>query len=212
MVDARDATNRAGQALLLVSPEAAQRGDLRIEITGVADLVVFEPADGQLNGLPLTVTIKLLGKGSPALLGPAQIEAMLRRLSLQNKHLEQENRELRNELATAQSQKSDDLAEAMAEWARANGFDPTVANKQTQEWAKDIQTRKYPATAEQQELAELALKHYAVAAPMFHKDATNRFAALREKQQREHEEDRNEFQAAVDKDYQSANTYQFASQ
>src|ERR1035441_5881034 len=32
VVDARDATNRAGQALLLVSPEAAQRGDLRIDI------------------------------------------------------------------------------------------------------------------------------------------------------------------------------------
>src|ERR1039458_7374823 len=32
VTDARDATNRAGQALLIVSPEAAQRGDLRIEI------------------------------------------------------------------------------------------------------------------------------------------------------------------------------------
>jgi hypothetical protein len=39
VVDARDATNRLGQALLLVSPEAAQRGDLRIEITGVNDLL-----------------------------------------------------------------------------------------------------------------------------------------------------------------------------
>ncbi len=49
VVDARDATNRRGQALLLVSPEAAQRGDLRIEVTGTSELVVFEPADGELK-------------------------------------------------------------------------------------------------------------------------------------------------------------------
>jgi tetratricopeptide (TPR) repeat protein len=212
VVDSRDATNRSGQALLLVSPEAAQRGNLRIEITGVSGLVVFEPADGQLNGLPATITIKMLPQGSLALLGPTQIEAMLHRLSLQNKHLEQENRVVKGELAAAQGQKPDDLAQAMTEWATANGFAAADADKRIQEWAKEIQTRKDQATAEQQELAELALKHYAVAAPMFHKDATDRFAALREKQQRDREEDRKEFQAAVDKQYQSANAYQLASQ
>ena len=212
VVDSRDATNRSGQALLLVSPEAVQRGNLRIEITGVTGLVVFEPADGQLNGLPATITIKMLPQGSLALLGPTQIEAMLHRLSLQNKHLEQENRVVKGELAAAQGQKPDDLAQAMTEWATANGFAAADADKRIQEWAKEIQTRKDQATAEQQELAELALKHYAVAAPMFHKDATDRFAALREKQQRDREEDRKEFQAAVDKQYQSANAYQLASQ
>ena len=212
VVDSRDATNRSGQALLLVSPEAVQRGNLRIEITGVTGLVVFEPADGQLNGLPATITIKMLPQGSLALLGPTQIEAMLHRLSLQNKHLEQENRVVKGELAAAQGQKPDDLAQAMTEWATANGFAAADADKRIQEWAKEIQTRKDQATAEQQELAELALKHYAVAAPMFHNDATDRFAALREKQQRDREEDRKEFQAAVDKQYQSANAYQLASQ
>ncbi len=62
VVDARDATNRAGQAWLLVSPEDSQRGDLRIEITGVSDLVGYEPANGQQHGLPASVTIKLLPK------------------------------------------------------------------------------------------------------------------------------------------------------
>ena len=118
VVDARDATNRAGQALLFVSPEATQRGDLRVEVTGTSNLVIYQPADGQVTVPPNSVTIKLLPKGSPALLGPAQIEAMLRRLSLENKHLEQENRTAKETLAPAQGKNPDELTAAMTEWAR----------------------------------------------------------------------------------------------
>jgi hypothetical protein len=138
VTDARDATNRSGQALLLVSPEAAQRGDLRIDIAGVTDLVVYEPADGQLNGLPVTVTLKLLPKGSTALLGPAQIEAMLRRMSLRATHLEQQNREMQAQLAAAKSQGPDDLTAAMSEWAKANGFAVDDADGHVRQWAQEI--------------------------------------------------------------------------
>jgi tetratricopeptide (TPR) repeat protein len=207
VVDARDATNRTGQALLLVSPEAAQRGDLRIEVTGASELVVFEPADGQLNGLPETVTVKLIPKGSPALLGPAQIEAMLHRLSLQNKHLEQANREVKGELA-AQSQKPDDLTAAMREWATANGFAAEDADQQVHQWAEEIQQRKEQATADQQALAELALRHYGAAAQLFNKAADDIGESMDEDEKRFLDNRRKQLRDLVDKKFQSANTYE----
>ena len=45
--------------------------------------MIYQPADGQLPALPATITVSMLPKGSPALLGPAQIEAMLHRTLLQ---------------------------------------------------------------------------------------------------------------------------------
>ena len=208
VTDARDATNRAGQALLIVSPEAAQRGDLRIEITGVSDLVVYESADGQLNELPSTVTIRLLPKGSVLLLGPAQIEAMLHRLSLQVKHLEQENREIKGELAKEQGQKPDDLTAAMTEWAKTNGFEPADADKKIQQWAEEIQKRKEEATADQKALAELALKHYGVAAQLFNKAADDIGLSMDEDEKKFLEDRRNKLRELVDKTYQSSNAYQ----
>ena len=208
VTDARDATNRAGQALLIVSPEAAQRGDLRIEITGVSDLVVYEPADGQLNELPSTVTIRLLPKGSVLLLGPAQIEGILHRLSLQVKHLEQENREVKGELATAQGQKPDDLTAAMTEWAKTNGFEPADADKKIQQWAEEIQKRKDQATADQRALAELALKHYGVAAELFDETVKDIGQSMDEDEKKFLEDRRKKLRHLVDKTYQSSNAYQ----
>jgi tetratricopeptide (TPR) repeat protein len=171
VVDSRDATNRSGQALLLVSPEAVQRGNLRIEITGVSDLVVYLPADGQLNGLPSTVTVQLLPKGSILLLRAPQIEAMLQRLSLQNNAKSQQIRALKGELAAAQSSRPDDLTAAMTEWGRANGFEAADVDTQVHQWADNIQRRKDQATVGQRALAELALKHYGEAAQDFDKRA-----------------------------------------
>jgi hypothetical protein len=208
VTDARDATNRAGQALLIVSPEAAQRGDLRIEIAGVSDLVVYEPADGQLNELPSTVTIRLLPKGSVLLLGPAQIETILHRLSLQVKHLEQENREVKGELATVQGQKPDDLTAAMTEWAKTNGFEPADADKKIQQWAEEIQARKEEATADQKALAELALKHYGVAAQLFDQTVKDIGRSMDEDEKNFLEDRRNKLRDLVDKTYQSSNAYQ----
>ena len=208
VVDARDATNRAGQALLLVSAEAAQRDDLRLEIGGVGDLVIFQPADGQLPGLPANVTVRLLPKGSVLLLGPPQIEAMLQRLSIQNRAKNQEIHALKAELAAAQSQKPDDLTAAMAEWAKANGFEAADVDKQVRQWAEDIQRRKDRATANERALAELALKHYGVAAQLFDRAADDDDKALEESKQRFLEEDRKLLRALVDKKFQSANAYQ----
>jgi hypothetical protein len=67
------------------------------------------------------VTIKLLPKGSPALLGPAQIEAMLHRSLLHVSSLQRQNAALKGELTGAQNQKQG-LSAALAEWAKANGF------------------------------------------------------------------------------------------
>ena len=208
VTDARDATNRSGQALLLVSPEAAQRDDLRLEIGGVNDLVVFQPADGQLSGLPSNVTVRLLPKGSVLLLGPPQIEAMLQRLSIQNRAKNQEIHALKAELAAAQTQKPDDLTAAMTEWAKTNGFAVAEVDKQVQQWAEDIQKRKDQATANQKALAELALKHYGVAAQLFDQAADDIGQSMDEEEKRFLEERRRQLRELVDKKFQSANTYQ----
>lgn len=203
-----DATNSEGKATLLVALEAAQSGGLRINIEGASDLVIYEPADGQLTGLPSTVTIKLLTKGSPALLGPAQINALLHRLSLQNKQLTQENRAVKGELAAAQSQKPDELTAAMAEWARANGFAIADVDKQVRQWAEEIQQGKKQATDEQKALAELALKHYGVAAQLFDQAADDIGQSMDEDEKKFLEERRTKLRDLVDKSFQSANAYQ----
>ncbi|MGB9407967.1 MAG: tetratricopeptide repeat protein, partial [Terracidiphilus sp.] len=212
VVDARDATNRAGQALLLVSAEAAQRGNLRIEITGVTGLVVYTPADGQLIALPVTVTVQLLPKGSPALLGPAQIEAMLHRLSVQSNAKSQEIRALKGELAAAQGQKPDDLTVAMTAWATSNGFAIAEADKQVHQWAEEIQQRKDQATAEQKALAELALKHYGVAAQLFNQAVDDIGQSMDEDEKKFLEERRAKLRDLVDKSFQSSEAYQLNSE
>ena len=166
ITDAQQVTNTEGQALLVVSGDAAQRSNLRLEITGARDLVLYEPADGQLPALPMTVRIRMLPKGSAALLGPAQIEAMLHRMSLQVANLQKKSSALQAEVNAGQQQKPD-LGEAIAEWAQANGFSAAHADQQVQQWAEEIQMQSGQATAEQKALAELALKHYAEAARLF---------------------------------------------
>lgn len=215
VVVARDATNRAGQALLLVSQEAAQRGDLRVEISGVSDLVIYEPADGQLTGnlkgLSLTVQFKLLPKGDPALMGPAQIYAMLHRLSLQSKQLQQQNRELKTELADAQGQKPDDLTDAIAAWAKANGLEEKDAERKIQEWAEEIQRDKQQASEDQKALAELALKHYGAAAQLFNQAANDIGASMDDDEKRFLEERRTRMRELVDKSIQSSNAFHLDS-
>jgi tetratricopeptide (TPR) repeat protein len=205
---AQGVTNRSGQVFLQLSPNAAQSGDLRIEITGAGDLVVYQPADGQLAGLPATVTISLLPKGSPALLGPVQIEAMLRRLSFQNNAKSQEIHALKGALAAAPSQKPDDLTAAMTEWAKANGFAIADVDKQVRQWAEEIQRRKEQATAEQKALAELALKHYGIAARLFDEAANDIGQSMDEDEKRFLEDRRKQLREFVDKKFQSSNTYQ----
>ena len=163
---AQQVTNTQGQALLVVSGDVAQRGNLRMEITGAGDLVIYQPADGQLAALPTTVKISLLPKGSAALLGPAQIEAMLHRTLLRVNSLEKRVSTLKAGAGQGQGQQAD-LGAAIAGWAQANGFSSGQVDQQVQQWAEGIQKQSEQATAEQKALAELALKHYAAAAQLF---------------------------------------------
>ncbi|MGB8029514.1 MAG: hypothetical protein WCF30_07590 [Terracidiphilus sp.] len=162
VTDARDVTNPKGQAWLVVSEDAAQRGGLRIEITGASNLVIYQPADGQLAALPATINISMLPKGSPALLGPAQIAAMLHRTLVQVNSLQKQVSALK-----AGAAQQPDLGAAIAGWAQANGFSAAQADQQVQQWAEAIQKQSGQATAEQKALAELALKHYEAAAQLF---------------------------------------------
>lgn len=166
ITDARDPTNPRGQAFLQVSADAAQRDDLRIVIGGDSTLVIFEPADGQLHGLGTNVPVKLLPRGSPALLGPPQIEAILRRSLLRSNELQRQNIALRERLADSPTQKMD-LTGALAEWAHTNGFAASEVDRQVKDWADNIQKRSEQSTLEQKGLAEVALKHYGSAAQLF---------------------------------------------
>jgi len=65
---------------------------------------------------------------------------------------------------SSQGHKSDDLIEAMGDWAKANGFAIADANSHVRQWAEEIKQRKQAATGDEKALAELALKHYGVAA------------------------------------------------
>jgi tetratricopeptide (TPR) repeat protein len=128
--------------------------------------VIYQPADGQLAALPATLKVSLLPKGSPALLGPAQIEAMLHRSLLQVNSLQKQVSALKVGAAQGQGQQAD-LGAAIARWAQSNGFSSAKADEQVQQWAEGIQQQSGQATAEQKALAELALKHYAAAAQLF---------------------------------------------
>ncbi len=155
----RDATGSRGEALLLLTAEAQERGDLCLEISGAPELVIYQPAGGVLPGTTAKVTIQLLPKGSPLLKGPAQIEAMLYRYS-------QRIHKLESEIAQAQPSRlpppppKPDFARDLREWAVANGFSYEEVDREVRSWAEGIQKLKDQATLRQKMLAELAQRNY----------------------------------------------------
>jgi tetratricopeptide (TPR) repeat protein len=224
VTEARDVTNPNGQAWLDVSEDAAQRGGLRIEIDGATNLVIYQPADGQLTALPASINVSLLPKGSPALLGPPQIEAMLHRTLVQVSSLQKQVTALKQSAAAAQDQEPD-LGAAIAGWAQANGFSAAQADQQVQQWAEGIQKQSGQVTAEQKALSELALKHYANAARLFNvagdadrqqisEEDTQELAleaqakALQAAQQALLAKQRNSLQQLLDNSQQAAGAYQ----
>ena len=76
-------------------------------IDGAANLVIYQPADGQLAALPASITVTMLPKGFPGLLGPAQIEAMLHRTLLQVRSLQKQVAALKKSVAEAQGSTPD---------------------------------------------------------------------------------------------------------
>jgi tetratricopeptide (TPR) repeat protein len=204
IIDVRDVTNSRGEAWLRVSSQVAQRAELRIEVTGTGDLVVYRPADGQLAGLPPKITVSLLPKGSPALLGPPQIEAILHRSLLQVGLLQRENSGLQEKLLESQN-RIGDLGSALALWAKANGFPPVEANNKIQQWAETIQRESSHATLRQKALAEVALKHYGKAGQLFAEAADVDGKALDDDEQRFLEDRRNKLKRLIEDSKQGAN-------
>ena len=174
IVDAQSPTNPRGEAQLLLSQSAAKNGDLRIVISGVSNLVIYQPADGQLSGLKSPIKVILLPTGSLALLGPAQIQAYLHRLLLEVNSLQKQVNTLKAGTAQGQSQQQY-LTAAMAEFAQTMGFSHDQVDMQVAIWAQNIKLQAARATtADQRGLADFALKDYAAAARDFNEagDAT----------------------------------------
>ncbi len=181
---ARGVTNSQGQALLQISSVSAQAGDLHLVITGAGDLLIYQPAGGELPGIAATIPVSLLPKGSLLLIdGPGQIEAMLHRESLEIASLQKQVAS-QQPGASVQSQKPD-LGAAIAEWALAHGFSAAEVDQQAQQWAEGIQEHADSATPEQKALAELALKHYDTAAQLFNQagDADKQQLSAEDKQE-----------------------------
>jgi len=200
VVDAQGPTNPRGEAQLVVSQSAAISGDLRIVVSGVGNLVIYKPADGQLPGLWSPIRVALLPKGSFALLGPAQIQAYLRRVLLEVNSLQKQVSTLKTETAQGQNQQQY-LTAALADFAQATGFSRDQVNQQVAIWAQNIKLQAVRATAEQKALAAFALKDYAAAAEEYKQaaDATREQMNGHEAAAAEHEKAReNEVDAARD--------------
>src|SRR5580704_1961277 len=163
-VDAQAPTNPRGEAQLLVSQSAARNGDLRIVISGATNLVIYQPADGQLSGLKSPVRVVLLPTGSLALLGPAQIQAYLHRLLLQVNSLQKQVSAQKTEAAQGKDPQQY-LTASLADFAQATGLSHEQVDQQVAIWAQNIRLEGAQATtAEQRALAAFALKDYAAAA------------------------------------------------
>lgn len=162
ITDDRERTNGQGQIDLAISAEAVQRGDLRIVISDAHDLVIYQPSEGLLNAVPARLTLELLPKGSPALLEPAQIEAMLNRLS----RLTIQNRQLAAAVQKKENQGSG-FDEALKEWAAENGLSYDQVNERVQGWASDILAHQQEESLQKRAEAELGLRHYDRAAILF---------------------------------------------
>ena len=149
ITEARDRTNSQGQTELIISPEAQQRGDLHIEISDAPNLVIYQPGEGILTDVHSTLTIILLPKGSPALLQPAQIEAMLNRLS----RLSIQNQQLQVSLTKAEHQKPD-FDQLLRNWASTNGLPYDQVDQQMRAWANDVLEHRQESSLTKQAEAE----------------------------------------------------------
>jgi len=171
-IDAQGPTNPRGEAKLVVSQGALKR-DLRIVISGVDNLVIFQPADGQLNGLPAVIKVTLLPRATAKLLEePGLVQALLRRMSMQIARQQKTIAALENQDNAAGDESGQmekpDLGAALEQWASVNGFSADQVNKMVQAWTEEIHRKGGAATKDEMALAELALKHYAAAQQLFH--------------------------------------------
>jgi tetratricopeptide (TPR) repeat protein len=214
ITDARTATNPRGVAFLDVSSDIAQRDDLRLVVTGaeVKDLAVFEPADGQLHGLAkeATVPLRMLPKGSPALAGAAQIEAVQRRLAQRVSLLEAQTARQQTQLKSLQEQddaRRQAVNAGFEDWARANGLDLASAEQKVLDWARAVEVQP-EATAEQRGLAAFAEKNYSEAARQFGAATHQTMALILEQKKKQQEKHRAELAAILSDSRKRANSLQ----
>jgi tetratricopeptide (TPR) repeat protein len=207
VTDARERTNRQGQTELKVSPDIQMRGDLRIEVSDAEELVVYQPSEGLLAGVPATLTIVLLPKGSPALLEPVQIEAMLNRLS----RLSAQNQQLRVSLNNVEHQKLD-FDQALRDWATTNGLPYNEVNEKVRAWSDDVLAHREQSSLVKQAEAELGLRHFERAAVLFQGAANSSKLALHQGQEKYLSQRRKELHAMVQEAEQSASAFQLALQ
>ena len=154
-----------------------------------------------------TLTIVLLPKGSPALLQPAQIEAMLNRLS----RLSIQNQQLQVSLNKAEHQKPD-FDQLLRNWASTNGFPYDQVDQRMRAWANDVLDHRQEASLTKQGEAELALRHFENAAKLFQGAALTSKLALHREQESYLVARRASLRSLYKESTQSADAFQLANQ
>ena len=201
--EAQNPTGARGEATLDVSPSVTQTGAVRLEVINSQNLVILEPADGQFTALPPMVRLTLVHKGSQLLFGPANVQAMLKRLSLQVTSLQKQQ-------TAAAQQRKPDLEAALNAWAAENGLAAADVDQHVKQWAEDIQKQKAQATRDQQYLAEMALRHFDQAAAIADAETDSGLAALDELQKQQAEQSRAALAQVLEKTQQTVSALQLA--
>lgn len=161
--------------------------EARLQVTEAQGLVIYKPEDGAIDPASLAhtreLTLKLLHKGSAALLEPAQLEALVARLS-------RPTQSPRSSILTAAA-RAPDLTGSLREWAQKSGFTLGQVEDQLRKWADNIRNNPARATKRQNALAEFAARNFPRAAELFGEAANQDLQDFdREEQQRKEAEER----------------------
>ena len=108
------ATDAAGLVVLNVDVAFQTALDVRVEVTSAGDLVLYRPEEGDVDVRQRNLTLKLLPKGSRALMDPPNLEALISRLSKASSSSTQRN--------TGQAPAKPDLTASLSEWAERDRY------------------------------------------------------------------------------------------
>ncbi len=197
-------TNPQGQMELSVSTEALGH-DLTVEVSGVPGYVVYRPAGGLLLKVERTLKVGLVPKGSPALLEPAQLEAMLNRLSNQSLQIQQLKAALNKE-----KNEETPFDVALRAWAADHGLAYDELDTRMRQWSEDVLAHRSEASLVKQAEAELGLRHYEKAGILFQSAAAVSRTALHHDQESYLAGLRQDLRNEVQLDFKSASALQSA--
>ena len=133
--------------------------DVRVEVSDAGNLVLYRPEEGEVDVRQRRLTIKLLPKGSNALMDPPHLEALISRLSKAPPSPIQRS--------PGQAPPKSDLTASLSEWAKRNGFRLDQVEEQLRQWSDNILRNPASATTRQRALAEYASKNFLRAAELF---------------------------------------------